>query len=102
MTLACGILIRTHKELCIFIQRSWSKFENPVPILPIIYLHGEPRIVWEEAEVIQMIHKEKLKYAVVGKFSYGMPEIKELRRIIPTQCELKGDCNIGVLGLRHA
>lgn len=48
-----------------------------------------------------MIHKEKLQYAVIGKFSCDMPEIKELRKIILTQCKLKGDCNIGVLGMSH-
>ncbi|WMV24108.1 hypothetical protein MTR67_017493 [Solanum verrucosum] len=67
----------------------------------ISYLHGEPRIIWEEEEVTQMIYKENLQYAVIGKFSYGMPEIKELRKMIPKQCELKGECNIGLLGNRH-
>lgn len=38
---------------------------------------------------------------MIGKFSYGMPKIRELRKIILTQYELKGDCNIGVLGMRH-
>ncbi|WMV20831.1 hypothetical protein MTR67_014216 [Solanum verrucosum] len=58
---------------------------KPVTMRPISYLHGEPRIVWEEEEVTQMIYKENLQYAVIGKFSYGMPEIKELRKIIPKQ-----------------
>ncbi|WMV15250.1 hypothetical protein MTR67_008635 [Solanum verrucosum] len=68
---------------------------------PISYLHGEPRIVWDEEEVTHMIYKENLQYAVIWKFSYGMPEIKELRKIIPKQCELKGECNIELLGTRH-
>ncbi|KAH0712380.1 hypothetical protein KY289_008339 [Solanum tuberosum] len=68
---------------------------------PISYLHGEPRIIWEEEEVTQMIFKENLQYAVIGKFSYGMPEIRELRSIIPKQCEMKGECNIRLLGNRH-
>ncbi|KAH0717259.1 hypothetical protein KY285_013290 [Solanum tuberosum] len=74
---------------------------KPVTMRPISYLHGEPRIVWDEEEVTQMIYKENLQYAVIGKFSYGMPEIKELRKIIPKQCELKGECIIGLLGTRH-
>lgn len=39
-----------------------------------MYLHGEPRVVWEEDEVTQMIANEQLKFAIVGKFSYGWPE----------------------------
>ncbi|KAH0639783.1 hypothetical protein KY285_036369 [Solanum tuberosum] len=37
----------------------------------------------------------------IGKFSYGWPDIQELRRIIPKQCELKGECNNGLLSARH-
>lgn len=47
----------------------------PLAMKPITYLHGEPRVVWEEKEVIQMIANEELEYAVVGKFSYGCPDI---------------------------
>lgn len=49
--------------------------------------------------MVQMIHKQELQHVVVKKFSYGIPNIKELRRINPIPCELKGDCNIGVLGM---
>ncbi|WMV18187.1 hypothetical protein MTR67_011572 [Solanum verrucosum] len=48
-----------------------------------------------------MIVNENLEYAVIGKFSYGWPDIQDLRRLIPKQCELKGDCNIGLLSNRH-
>lgn len=73
----------------------------PVPIKPLSLLHGEPRVIWEEEEVSQMIVNEDLEYAVVGKFSYGWPDIQELRKIIPKQCELKGDVNIGLLCNRY-
>ncbi|WMV25946.1 hypothetical protein MTR67_019331 [Solanum verrucosum] len=68
---------------------------------PIVFLHGETRVIWEEEEVEQMIIKENLEFAVVGKFSYGWPEIQELRKLIPKQCELKAECNVGVLSNRH-
>ncbi|KAG5580971.1 hypothetical protein H5410_051598 [Solanum commersonii] len=68
-----------------------------VPLKQISYLHGAPRINWEEEEVNQMIINEDLQYAVIGKFSYRWPEIHELRRLIPKQCELKGEVNIGLL-----
>lgn len=44
---------------------------------------------------------EVLQYAVIGKFSYGCPELQELRSLIPTQCGIKGECNIGFLRDRH-
>ncbi|WMV08879.1 hypothetical protein MTR67_002264 [Solanum verrucosum] len=44
---------------------------------------------------------ENLQYAVIGKFSCGCPELDELRRIIPKQCNIKGACQIGLLRHRH-
>ncbi|WMV39052.1 hypothetical protein MTR67_032437 [Solanum verrucosum] len=66
-------------------------------IKPLTYLHGEPKLVWDEEEVQQMIINEDLQYAVIGKFSYGWPDILDLRKLIPKQCELKGEVNIGLL-----
>ncbi|KAK4726324.1 hypothetical protein R3W88_031241 [Solanum pinnatisectum] len=48
-----------------------------------------------------MIINENLEYAVIGKFSYGWSAIQDLRKLIPKQCELKGECNIGLLSNRH-
>ncbi|KAK4735851.1 hypothetical protein R3W88_010112 [Solanum pinnatisectum] len=48
-----------------------------------------------------MIINENLEYAVIGKFSYGWPDIQDLHRLIPKQCELKKDCNIGLLSNKH-
>lgn len=67
----------------------------------IAYLHGEPRIIWEEEKINQMIIKEELQYAVVGKVSYGWPEIQDLRRLIPNQCGLKGEVNRALLSSRY-
>lgn len=44
-----------------------------------------------------MILNENLQYTVMGKFSYGWPDIQELRKLILKQCELKGEVNIGLL-----
>lgn len=74
---------------------------KPVQMKQITHLHGEPRIVWEEEEVTQMIINEDLQFAIIGKFSYGWPEIQDLRRLISKQCELKGDVNIGLLSNRY-
>lgn len=74
---------------------------NSIPLKPIAYLHGEPRVICEEKEVDQMIVNENLQYAVIGKLSYGWHDIQELRRLIPKQFELKRECNIGVLSNRH-
>ncbi|KAH0706083.1 hypothetical protein KY285_010615 [Solanum tuberosum] len=72
-----------------------------LPLKPISFLHGEPQVIWEQDEVNQMIINENLDYAIIGKFSYGWPDIQDLHRLIPKQCELKGDCNIGLLRNRH-
>lgn len=73
----------------------------PVAMKQIVYLHSEPRIIREEEEVQQMIINEDLQYAVVEKFSYGLPNIKVLRSLIPKQCELKRDVNIKLLSNRY-
>ncbi|KAF3678420.1 hypothetical protein FXO37_04393 [Capsicum annuum] len=72
-----------------------------IPPKPISYLHGEPRILWEQEEFDQMIVNEKLQYAVIEKFSYGWPEIQDLRKLIPKQYELKEECNKGLLSNMH-
>ncbi|KAH0711972.1 hypothetical protein KY289_007931 [Solanum tuberosum] len=74
---------------------------QPILLKPITYLHGEPQVIWEQEEVNQMIVNENLEYAVIGKFSYGWPDIQDLRKLILKQCKLKGDCNIGLLSNRH-
>ncbi|KAK6803409.1 hypothetical protein RDI58_001193 [Solanum bulbocastanum] len=39
--------------------------------------------------------------SVVDKFSYGAPDINEIRDLIPKQCGLSGSCQIGLLRNRH-
>lgn len=48
-----------------------------------------------------MIANEQLEYAVIEKFSYGWPDIHDLRRLILQQCELKGEVNIGLLSNKY-
>ncbi|KAK4371635.1 hypothetical protein RND71_007019 [Anisodus tanguticus] len=72
-----------------------------IPLKPITYLHGEPTIRFTNQEVASMVEQQDLKYAVVGKFSHGMPSIAFLRTAIPKQCSLKAEVNIGFLHNRH-
>ncbi|WMV28843.1 hypothetical protein MTR67_022228 [Solanum verrucosum] len=44
---------------------------------------------------------ENLQFAVIGKFSYGWPELDDLRVQIPKQLHIKGECTIGFLRNRH-
>ncbi|KAK4367311.1 hypothetical protein RND71_015191 [Anisodus tanguticus] len=74
---------------------------SQVPFKPITYLHGEPTIRFNKEEIELMINQQDLRFAVVGKFSYGWPEISCLRTSIPKQCELKGEVRIGLLCNRH-
>ncbi|KAK4726526.1 hypothetical protein R3W88_031443 [Solanum pinnatisectum] len=71
--------------------------KQPLSRKPLSYLHGEPRVIWKEDEVSQMIVNEDLQYAVTGKFSYGWLDLQDLRKILPKQCELKNECTIGYL-----
>lgn len=48
-----------------------------------------------------MIINENLEYVVVEKFSYRWPSIQDLRNLTLKQCELKGECKIGLLCNRH-
>lgn len=48
-----------------------------------------------------MIINEDLQFAVVGKFSQGWPQIKDMRLLIPKQCDLKGYVNIGLLSNKY-
>lgn len=64
-------------------------------------LHGEPNITWESFEVKAFIVKENLQYAIIGKFSYGNPDMQELRKSIQGQPGIKSECSIGFFDLRH-
>ncbi|WMV14147.1 hypothetical protein MTR67_007532 [Solanum verrucosum] len=44
-----------------------------------------------------MIIKENIQFAIIAKFSYGWPEMEEIRRTIPLQCEIKAECKLGFL-----
>ncbi|KAH0725267.1 hypothetical protein KY284_001132 [Solanum tuberosum] len=56
-----------------------------VPLKKLTFNNGIPQVTWTEEEVTRMNIMENLQYAVIGKFSYGWPELDELRRIIPKQ-----------------
>ncbi|WMV38471.1 hypothetical protein MTR67_031856 [Solanum verrucosum] len=71
-----------------------------LPLKRISFLHGKPQVIWEQEKVNQIINKN-LKYAVIGKFSYGWLDIQDLCKLIPKQCELKGDYNNDILSNRH-
>lgn len=73
-----------------------------IPLKPVTLVHGEPYIKWSKEEVAAMDVVGNLQHAVVGKFSYGWPKMDELKSIIPTQCNIKGDCQIGLFRNRHA
>lgn len=64
-------------------------------------LHEEPNITWKSSEEWSLIIQKNLQYAIIDKFSYDKSDIKELRKAIPAQCEIKGECIIGVLDARN-
>lgn len=82
-------------------QNTKTPTVTPIPIKKPLYINGIPRITWTEEEVKRMNTIENLQYAVIGKFSYGWPEMDDLRTQIPKQCNVKGGCKIGLLRNRH-
>ncbi|KAF3612539.1 hypothetical protein FXO37_36732 [Capsicum annuum] len=78
-----------------------SQVVDPLPIKKLLYVDGIPKVMWMEEEVGHMNKIENLQYAVIGKFSYGWPELEELRTLIPIMIDVKGDCKIGFLRNRH-
>ncbi|KAG5616037.1 hypothetical protein H5410_015861 [Solanum commersonii] len=56
----------------------------------IKYVHGEPTLQFTFKELDEFATEEGLHQAIVMKFSYGAPEIQELRSILPKQFAIKG------------
>ncbi|KAG5584967.1 hypothetical protein H5410_045401 [Solanum commersonii] len=67
----------------------------------IEFIHGEPtmRLTMEERE--QFAREEGLHQAVITKFAYGKPVLSELRKLLPKQFDVKGNCNIGQVDFCH-
>ncbi|KAG5594871.1 hypothetical protein H5410_036103 [Solanum commersonii] len=74
---------------------------EPIPMKKPNLVGGVPTINWTTSEIQRMNILENLQFAVVGKFSYGAPDINELRELIPKQCGISGGCQIGYLRNRH-
>ncbi|KAG5632628.1 hypothetical protein H5410_004345 [Solanum commersonii] len=85
-----GTLAITTSPTYVDSLRHHKVHSKALPLKPLTFLHREPQVIWDYEEVTQMIVNENLECAVI-----------ELRRLIPKQCELKGDCNIGLLSNRH-
>ncbi|KAF3626726.1 hypothetical protein FXO38_29045 [Capsicum annuum] len=71
-----------------------------VPPKLVIVMHGEPSVTRKSSEVRSLIVQENLQYTIIGKFSYGKPDITELQKSIPTQYGIKSDYTIGVMYAR--
>ncbi|KAG5629478.1 hypothetical protein H5410_001195 [Solanum commersonii] len=67
---------------------------------PIEFIHGEPvKFTMEERE--QYAREEGLYQVVIIKVAYGKPVLSELRKLLPKQFDVKGNCNIRQLDFRH-
>ncbi|KAG5580810.1 hypothetical protein H5410_051437, partial [Solanum commersonii] len=61
------------------------------------YHNGIPRVSWTEDEVNRMKVIELVQFAIVRNFSNVWLELEDLRNVIPRQCDIKGECKIGLL-----
>lgn len=66
--LQCDISIKPNYAKVLKHSHGISK---PIPMKPVVYLHGELHMIWEEKEVKKMIVNDKLQHAAIDKFLYG-------------------------------
>ncbi|XP_070005229.1 uncharacterized protein [Nicotiana sylvestris] len=74
---------------------------SKLELKPVNMVHGEPTIEFLTEDVNAFTIEEGLHQAVILKFSYGKPDIQELRQLIPKQFDVKGYCNVRQLEYRH-
>ncbi|KAH0776233.1 hypothetical protein KY290_007644 [Solanum tuberosum] len=60
-----------------------------VPGDKVYMVEGVPHVKWTEKEVDIMSRIENLQFAVIGKFTYDITDMDELRKLIPQQCDIK-------------
>lgn len=68
-----------------------------ITLKEVIYVKGVPHIQWTEAEMDTMNKIEYFQYAIVDNFKYDIKDLEEIRLIIPKQCNINRDCQIGLL-----
>ncbi|XP_019239877.1 PREDICTED: uncharacterized protein LOC109219864 [Nicotiana attenuata] len=74
---------------------------SKLELCPVTFEHGIPIVEFTIDEVNAFTIEEGLLQAVILKFSYGKPDLQELRQIFSKQFDVKGYCNIGQLEYRH-
>ncbi|XP_060170339.1 uncharacterized protein LOC132601255 [Lycium barbarum] len=68
---------------------------------PIEFNNGEATITFTMEEIAQYTVEEGLHQALVLKFSYGQPDMNELRKLLPKILGVKGKCLVRWLARRH-
>ncbi|XP_070007488.1 uncharacterized protein [Nicotiana sylvestris] len=84
-----------------FQRNKSAAVSSKIDLIPVNIVHGEPTVEFTIEEVNTFTIEEGLHQAVILKFSYGKPDIQEMRQIIPKQFDVKGYCNVGQLEFRH-
>nr|XP_009776759.1 PREDICTED: uncharacterized protein LOC104226443 isoform X2 [Nicotiana sylvestris] len=70
-------------------------------LCPVRFEHGEPIVEFTTAEVKESVIEEGLHQDVIVMFSYGKPDLQDIRRNFPKQFDVKGNYKIGQLEFRH-
>lgn len=68
-----------------------------ITIKPLTYNDRIPRVTWMEENVDTMNMMKQLQYKTMGKFSYDLPDIEGIYAHVSKQCNIKGECKIGIL-----
>ena len=69
------------------IQKSDGKL--PIKLKPVTYVHGEPTVSLSFSDLELYVQEENLQYTLVPKFSYGRPDMIDLRKVFTRHFEIK-------------
>lgn len=82
-------------------KKNTATIISKIDLNPVHVIHREPTVEFTIEEVNAFTIEDGLHQAVILKFSYGKPNLQELRQTIPKQFDIKGYCNVGQLEFRH-
>lgn len=74
---------------------------SSIPFRKPVFNNSVPPVTWIDDEIKIMSISKNLQYVVIGKFSYGWPNLDELRKTLSKQCNINEECQISLLRYRH-
>lgn len=70
---------------------------NQIPITQVEIINGVQVVKYPKIEIHRMYLIENLQYAIIGKFSHGLPKIEDIRKGLSGSIYVQRACWIGVI-----